>query len=261
MSIRFASLAPALLGVLLGAPAFAKEQNYALAYAGLLELNQGDTRVYAGGMADVYTDSGLGVHVDAVHLDAVENGTYASLGLSYEIAHGVRPEITIGSSTENRSTLPDLFLRGQIRIKPGTNSGWVFTPAVTYRTFRDGKSETMGELQVVKYFDLPFDRNGYWVVQVGGETTLVSTGAPRASINAGLSTVRKGGVAFGLSGQVGTLFRDPFVGNSFRGRFVAVRPSLELPLGKKFSVVARGEVISTQLTEGVGGMTGLKVKF
>ena len=63
-------LGSATLG-LMSSPAMAegKEQSYVLTYAGLLDVIGGDTRVYAGGMADIYTERGIGLHADIVTVD------------------------------------------------------------------------------------------------------------------------------------------------------------------------------------------------
>jgi hypothetical protein len=243
------------------AQAESREQSYVLSYAGLLDIIGSDTRVYAGGMADIYTDRGLGFHGDIVTVDREEDATYFAGGLSYAINDHIRPKFMIGTSTNNQAVLPDLFLQGSVRIKPGDNSGWVITPGVAYRHYRDGKHETVGSVQVAKYFSIPGDSNGYYVAQAGAETTIEASNPARFAATAGFSTVRKSGVIIGIAGEAGTLFRDPIAGNNFRGRFFAIRPSLELPLFPKFSVITRGEYIDTQLFNAVGGSAGFRVKL
>ena len=253
-------------GTLLGlsaSPALAesKEQSYVLTYVGLLDVIGGDTRVYAGGMADIYTERGIGLHADVVTVDREENATYFGGGMSFAVNDHIRPKFMIGTSTGNRAVLPDLFLQGTVRIKPGDNSGWVITPGVAYRHFRDGQHETVGSLQVAKYFSAPFDAGGYYVAQLGAETTIEASNPARVAFNGGISTVRKSGVIVGISGEVGTLFRDPIATTNFRGRFFAIRPNLELPLFDKFSLTTRGEYVNTQLYNALGGSAGVKVKF
>lgn len=251
------------MAALAASPAHAdgKDRSYVLTYAGLLDLMGADTRVYAGGMAEIYVANGLGVHADIVTVDREEDATYFGGGLSYRVNDTFRPKIMVGTSTNNRAVLPDLFLQGSVRITPGHNSGWVITPGVTYRHFRDGKHETVGSLQLAKYFSISGDRNGYYVAQVGAETTIEANSPARLAFNGGISTVRKSGVIFGVNGEVGTLFRDPIATSGFRGRFFAVRPNLELPLFDRFSLTTRGEYIDTQLYDAVGGSAGVKVKF
>jgi hypothetical protein len=238
-----------------------KEQSYVLTYAGLLDVIGGDTRVYAGGMADVYMDRGIGLHADVVTVDREEDATYFGGGISFAVNDHFRPKFMIGTSTSNRAVLPDLFLQGSVRIKPGDNSGWVITPGVTYRHFRDGQHETVGSVQIAKYFSAPFDTNGYYVAQLGAETTIEATNPARVAFNGGISTVRKSGVIFGVTGEAGTLFRDPIATAAFRGRFFAIRPNLEVPLFDRFSLTTRGEYVDTQLYNALGGSAGVKVKF
>jgi hypothetical protein len=243
------------------AQAESKEQSYVLAYAGMLDIIGGDTRVYAGGMADMFIDRGIGLHADVVTVDREEDATYFGGGLSFAVNEHIRPKFMIGTSTGNRAVLPDLFLQGTVRIKPGHNSGWVITPGISYRHFRDGQHETIGSLQVAKYFSAAFDPNGYYVAQLGAETTIEASNPARVSFNGGISTVRKSGVIFGVSGEAGTLFRDPIATTNFRGRFFAIRPNLEVPLFDKFSLTTRGEYVNTQLYNALGGSAGVKVKF
>lgn len=247
----------------ISSPAMAegKEQSYVLTYAGLLDVIGGDTRVYAGGMADIYTERGIGVHADIVTVDREENATYFGGGMSFAVNDHIRPKFMIGTSTSNRAVLPDLFLQGTVRIKPGDNSGWVITPGIAYRHFRDGQHETIGSLQVAKYFSAAFDPGGYYVAQLGAETTIEASNPARVSFNGGISTVRKSGVIFGVSGEAGTLFRDPIATTNFRGRFFAIRPNLEVPLFDRFSLTTRGEYVNTQLYNALGGSAGVKVKF
>ena len=194
-------------------------------------------------------------------VDREENATYFGGGLSFAVNDHIRPKFMIGTSTSNRTVLPDLFLQGTVRIKPGDNSGWVITPGIAYRHFRDGQHETVGSLQVAKYFSAAFDPGGYYVAQLGAETTIEASNPARVSFNGGISTVRKSGVIFGVSGEAGTLFRDPIATTNFRGRFFAIRPNLEVPLFDRFSLTTRGEYVNTQLYNALGGSAGVKVKF
>lgn len=244
------------------APVLAHEQSVALAYVGVLDLNRLDTRVYAGGFIDAYTEGNVGIHADIVHVDREENATYFSGGVSFDMGEHIRPKLMIGTSTSNRSILPDLFASFSVRIKPGDNSGWIVTPGLAYRHYRDRQEETIGSLAVAKYFNAAWDSNGYYAAQLAVATSITAHGDPRASVTAGLQTVRKSGVMLGLTGEAGSLVRDPVAGTpGYRGRYWALRPNLSVPLFDKVEWVARGEYADTQLYDAVGGSTGVKVAF
>ena len=251
------------LAMLIGAatPAVAEQRpSSVLAYAGVLSLDRGlDTRVYQGAFVDVYSDD-LGIHADVVHVDREENAAFFSGGISYALSSHVRPKLMVGTSTDNRAILPDEFVSFSVELKPGENSGWVVTPGITYRHYRNGVDETSGSLAVAKYFDVPWDSRGYYVAQASVATTFGgNTRRANAAVTGGLQTVRRGGVSFGLTVEGGALVRDPIGGTTGSGSYFALRPNLSVPITRNLAWIARGEYSETSQFHATGATTGLKV--
>ncbi len=260
----YAVLALAAAAVIAAAPdvAAAKEKSSVTAYAGILSLDKGfGTRTYEGGFVDVYANDKLGLHADIVDVQREENALFASVGASWAFNSHVRGKVMVGTSTDNLNILPDQFGSFSLQIKPGTNSGWVVTPGIAYRHYRNGNRDTLGSLAVAKYFNIAGDKHGYYVVQASVTTTFQRNGRAMGSGSLGIQTVRASGVSFGVTGEAGSLVRDPVAGPVGSGEFYAIRPSLSVPLVKGVEVFARGEYADTNLYTAKGGTTGLKVGF
>jgi hypothetical protein len=242
--------------------AHAKEKSSASVYVGALSLDKNlGTRQFAGGFADVYVDDKLGLHADIVEVQREENALYASVGASFMLSKNVRPKLMVGTSTDNTAILPDQFVGLTVRITPGTNSGWVMTPGIAYRHYRNGDRDTLGSLAVAKYFKLPIDSHGYYVVQGSVTTTFQRNGRAMGSGSLGLQTVRSSGVSFGVTGEAGALVRDPIAGQTGSGEFFAIRPSLSVPIVRGVEIFARAEYADTTLYTAKGGTTGVKLGF
>ena len=96
----------------------------------------------------------------------------------------------LGTSTDNQAILPDLYGSISIEIKPGNQSGWIVTPGIAWRHYRSGFSETIGTFGVVRYFDVPWDRGGYYAAQIAVAGSISSNDNVRGSLSGGLQTVR-----------------------------------------------------------------------
>ena len=264
IALRLAAGAALVLGTAAGAAAQAgtpKLKYDAQIYAGALTLNKGyKDRKFAGAFFDIYSDD-LGVHGDIITVDREERATYASLGLSLPLSPHVRPKFMIGSSTANRAILPEFFGMVEVQIKPGSNSGWVVTPAIAYRSYRNATHETRGSLSVVKYFNVPWDHGGYYAAQ--GVVTLADNGRTpaRASVLGGLQTVRNNGVSLGVNAEIGGVVGNPLVENQVVGTYFAVRPNAAFPLFGKNQLLLRGEYSETDAYRALGGTAGLKFDF
>ena len=227
-------------------------------YAGQLSLNNGyKNRRYAGAFVDIYAPD-VGVHGDFIAVDREERATFAALGLSLPLSPHVRPKVMLGSSTDNRAILPEFFGMLELQFKPGTNSGWIVTPALAYRTYRNGASETRGSLAVVKYFTVPGDTHGYYAAQAVAALADAGQGPVRGSFVAGLQAVRSSGVTFGLTGEIGGIVSSPLIENKVNGTYYALRPNAAFPLIGKSQLLLRGEYSSTDAYRALGGTAGLK---
>lgn len=249
---------------LCGVPATvqAKEKSTVTVYAGVLAPNKGlDARTYAGTFVDYYLVEDVAIHADVVGVNREESAAYGAVGVSWQMTNHVRPKIMLGTSSNNLAILPDQYAAFTVALKPGSNSGWIVTPGVTYRHYRNGNRETLGTLGVAKYFNLRGDKHGYYVVQASVTTSLAGNGRGRSSATIGLQTVRANRVSFGLSAEAGALIRDPIVGGTGGGRYFAIRPTLSVPATRNLDVFLRGEYADTELYQAAGGTTGLKVAF
>jgi hypothetical protein len=242
--------------------ASARERSHVLAYAAMLDPDGSlQTRSYQGAFVSIYTEANVGLHADVVHVDREENATFLSGGVSIPLNEHVRPRLMIGTSTDNRAILPDLYSSLSVEIKPGHNSGWIVTPGVAYRHYRNGFSETIGSLGVVRYFVGPWDQGGYYAAQVTVSGSVSSNDNVRGSISAGIQTVRRSGVIIGINAEGGTLVSDPARASEFRGRYFALHPNISVPVVPNLSIIARGEYVDAELYDALGGLTGIKVEF
>lgn len=254
--------AAAIALALVPAPAAARQRNYVLAYASVLDLSDPlETRTTQGAFVNVYTDSDVGLHADVVHVNREEEATFFSAGVSVPVNGHLRPRLMVGTSTGNRAILPDLALALSVQITPGDDSGWIITPGLSYRHFRNGDSATIASLGVTRYFSMSWDRGGYYAAQASVSTSLTDSEAMRASVTAGLQTVRRNGVIVGLSAEAGRLITDPANATDYRGRYFVLRPNLALPLSRRLQLITRGELADTETFDAIGGLLGLKVEF
>lgn len=259
--IVMGAFAPCLLASLPG-PAAAREKNNLLTYAAVLDLTGTQpTRTYEGAFVNVYTDGDVGVHGDFVHINREEDAAFFSAGVSVPLNAHIRPKVMIGTSTSNHAILPDIYGALSVEIRPGDASGWIFTPGIAYRHYRNRVSETIGSLGIARYFTVPWDRHGYYAAQLSLASSITSSDNLRASVSAGLQTVRRSGVTLGLAAEAGSLISDPATGTDYRGRYFALRPNFSLPILDHVDFIVRGEYADTQLYNAIGGLTGFKVEF
>ena len=253
-----------LMASIIAGPAIAKtsDKSAVTIYGGALALDKGQgTRIYVGGFGDYYTGGQIGFHADVVHVSREETATYVAIGTSWNFGDHLRPKIMIGTSSSNVGILPDEYVAVTVRIKPGSDSGWVVTPGLTYRHYRNGRDETIGTLATAKYFRLAFDKHGYYVAQGSVSTSLGGNVRGQSAATIGMQTVRSSGVSFGVIGEIGALVRDPVASNIAGGQYYAVRPMLSIPLLHNVDMFARGEYADTTLYTATGGSTGLKLEF
>lgn len=255
-------IAAGLIAAMLPSAAAAREKSHVLTYVAMLDPNGGlQTRTYAGAFVNVYTEENVGFHFDVVHVEREEDATFFSAGISVPLNGHIRPRIMLGTSSDNLNILPDVYAGLSVEIRPGEHSGWIVTPGVAWRHYRSGLSETIGSLGVTRYFNVPWDRNGYYAVQASVSASINDRESVRASLNAGLQTVRRSGVIIGLNAEGGSLVSDAAHGADYQGRYFALRPNLSLPITRNFQLITRGEFVDTELYDAVGGLAGVKVEF
>lgn len=227
-------------------------------YGGYTDANNGyDDRLYAGATVDKYVDD-LGLHLDVSGIDREQDGLFASIGVSTSLTQGVRGKLAFGTSTDNFNILPEYFGLAEVRIEAGRST--VVTPALAYRSFRNGIDEYLPSLDVNHYFSIPGDTGGYLVAQVRGAVAIMpDREAP--SFGVGLSTIRANGLSAGVYVEGGRLSYANLIDIGAPGvnsPFYAVRPSLGYRLSNKTEIFARGEYSKNDFFRTLGAMVGLK---
>lgn len=235
-------------------------ESTAFGFGGYASVSDGiKDRAYAGLMVDKYLASGFGLHLDATSVWREEDAAFAAVGASFSLGKA-RPRLMIGSSTDNRGILPELYVSGQIRAQVGPST--LVTPAVAYRKYRNGTKEYLPALEVVHYFSIAGDRGGYYAAQGRISRSIVNTRSKDTMAYAlGLSTVRKSGLILGIGGEVGKLAYSDLISTGLKSDYWAVRPSVSIPLRKGMSLNIRGDYTRNDFYKTVGGLVGLRFKL
>lgn len=235
-------------------------------YAGNTSPTNGyANRVYAGAMADVYTKKGVGIHADVSGVSREEDAAFASIGLSYAIAPGVRPRITAGTSTNTRNIYPEVYVSGQVRVEAGKST--IITPSFSWRAFRNDVSELTPALDVAHYFTIPGDSGGFYAVQGRGTLSFIDRAEMAYSISGGILTKRRSGISLGIHGEGGRLSYSGLNGPAgtfapgFRSPYWAIRPSLGFDIGSGNEIFLRGEYSHNDAFDTRGVLIGFKKTF
>lgn len=232
-------------------------------YAGNTSPTRGyANRVYAGAMADVYTRKGLGIHADVSGVSREQKAGYAAIGLSYAIAPGVRPRITVGTSTDTRNVYPEVYVSGQVRVEATKST--IVTPSFTWRSFRTDVNEYTPAIEVAHYFNIAGDGGGYYALQGRGSVSLIDRAETGYTIGGGILTKRRSGFSLGVYGEGGNLSYSGFdtpagsFAPGFRSMFWSVRPSVGLSVGRGREIFLRGEYSHNDAFDTRGILLGFK---
>lgn len=263
--MRFASMFAAAAALAIPAAAQAQQErgdaqrSNASIYLGYANVDEGfDDRVYAGAFVNAYSGD-IGVHGDVVLVEREESAAFGSVGVSFSIAEGVRPRLTAGTSTDNDSILPELFLSAALEVRPA--QGWIVTPSLSYRDFRSGGEELAPSVEVARYFNIAGDSGGYYVAQLRGRVSFNSSDEDGYSISGGLQTVRSNGLSFGATVEFGKITYDSVVGIGVRTDLFAVRPNVGYRFSDRHEIFLRGEYADTDFYTVSGLLVGLKLSF
>lgn len=256
--MRFKFLGLAALAAFAAAPlaAHAEESSVTL-YSGATHVEgKYADRYYGGVFANVYAGD-LGIHVDAVDVSREENVGFASMGLSYPLADGVRAQVNIGSSTHTDNIAPDIYASSKVDVKFAENT---VTPRFTYRHFRNGLETFEPALDGVRYFRIAGDHHGYYALQGHGSLSFLRGQKTSYSIGGGVQTVRESGLSLGVNGEWGRMaYGENVLSPGINTKFWAVRPMVGQRLGAHGpEVFVRGEYIDAGVYNGFGGMLGIK---
>ncbi len=240
----------------------AEERANATFYGGGLALNKGFTNRYFGGVfANQYVD-GLGIHLDVNDVAREQNAAFAALGISWQVAPGIRPKVMLGSSTNNSDIAPETYASAQVQIRPTSDTRTIITPSVTYERFRNGGSETTPGVDAVYYFSIPSDMNGYYVLQAGANVGFNNTHSDSWTVGGGLQTVRANGLSFGAYADGGHMVYNAILGvPGEQTDFYSIRPSIGFRFTPEYEVFVRGEYTHTGFYDATGGILGFKITF
>lgn len=241
-------------------PSFAQEQSSVTTYAGASAVSDGFAdRSYVGSFVNIY-DGDLGVHGDFLAVNREENALYGAIGMSWTATDRLRPRLMIGTSSNNSNILPEFSAAVSLQFAPGERSGWILTPAASYRSYRNGGEETRLSFEAAKYFTLPNDTGGYYVAQAKLGASRTDSGAEGYTFGGGIQTIRKSGLAYGINFEAGRVIYDSFDGIGAENNYHAVRPTLGFRFDDR-EIFVRGEFVDTQFYSLVGAMVGFKVQL
>jgi len=167
----------------------------------------------------------------------------------------------IGTSTDVRSILPEFYgrLSGELRSDPA--SGWVFNPAYTIRTYREGLTDQTAELRLVKY--LPAGPSASVIVEVVGREGFLAPGPQWIpSAMAGLTYANYKRYSVGVAVELGKAQYDALVGiGSVDEPYFAIRPSASAYVGERTELFVRADYTHRTSYESLGGLAGVKFSF
>lgn len=203
--------------------------------------------------------NGFGTHAEAHFMDREESAGFFAGGVSWG---GEPGEIRgwLGTSTENASILPELYARFEASYRTHSGTGLVFSPALTYRSFRNGAREAVAEMEVAKYISL------------GGPHLILSLMARgiasdpgrhmSASFGAGILYAQSGKVSVGLTLEGGRASYDGFLApGTLDERYFSIRPVVSFHVTDNVEVLGLMEYSSRESYDAFGGHLGLKVHF
>jgi hypothetical protein len=256
------SLAPRLALAQTASLSLSEERANLTAYAGYLDVTKGfHDRQYEGFFYNQYFGE-FGLHADVVSVQREEDSTFGAIGFSWQANQELRPQLMVGTSTENTDIHPDAYASLQVQIRPTSDTRTIITPSLTYRHFRNGAEEIIPGFDAVYYFSSPSDTEGYYVVQGGADVSIAPHNNDDGyTVGAGLQTVRSNGLTFGVYAEGGRIVYDALIGVGQKTEFYSVRPSIGFRLNPEWELFARGEFTHTDFYDIRGGLVGVKYTF
>lgn len=255
-------LALGALTLLISAPqALAdKLQSDATVYVGTASVTDGfHDRQYAGAFINNYSGD-FGFHADVSYVDREEDGLFAAVGFSWQASDNWRPKLMVGSSTDNFSILPEIFVALSAQYKSDGDNGWTVTPSFTYREYRNNGDEFMPAVDFNKYFSAG-DTSGYWVLQGRVALSFNNSHDTGYTIGGGIQTVRNNGLTAGLYLEGGKMTYDSIIGIGVETDYWAIRPSIGYRFSSAHEVFIRGEFADTDFYSVQGVMVGTKFTY
>jgi len=216
-------------------------------------------RRFASAWGNAYFQNGLGTHAEAHFMDREETAGYLAGGLSW---NGDFAEMRgwLGTSTENDGILPELHARIEAVYRSRAELGFVISPALIHRSFRNGAEESAAEIQITKY--TPFYA-GSLIMSVIGRATLTDPGRhASAAFGAGLTYAEFQKFSIGLTVEGGRAAYDGLLAPGMLDeRYFSIRPLASLFLAKDIELFGMMEYSGRESYSIFGGHLGVKVYF
>ncbi|MGH1350052.1 MAG: YaiO family outer membrane beta-barrel protein [Methyloligellaceae bacterium] len=224
-------------------------------------LNQGySDRTYSTVFANMYYNNGMGIHAELLNMNREEDSSYIAAGLSYITGnHSIKA--IIGTSTDNDGILPELLIRGEISYKTSPEIGFVFTPSVTHRRYRNTAEEVSLDTNATKYFSVGYGKS--LILQAFGRVVFSTPGnktSPSGGIDFTFSEHKK--YSMGLTFEGGKSSYSSVLDLSEIGlSYYSVRPHVGIFLNKNMELTISGEYTDLNDYEILGGNAGIKYHF
>jgi len=264
MRTKFSCVCALLACVLLNSIAFADEKagvrSEITTVFGYYGVTHGlSDRRFSTAWGNAYLSSGLGAHAEVHFMDREETASYFAGGLSWS---GTSTSLRgwLGTSTGNDDILPELYARIEGIWRSSAETGFVVSPAATYRKFRNGAEEAIVEADIAKYYPLT---TGYLILNTFGRVLFIDPGDHvTASFGAGVTYAQSRKVAIGVTVEAGRATYDGMlVPSTFDEPYVSLRPHVSFYITDKAEVVGLLEYSSRQSYDLYGGYVGLKLYF
>lgn len=217
-------------------------------------------RTFETAWGNAYFANGLGVHAEIHNMNREEDATFFAAGLSYN-KQSFSLRGTVGTSTDNVNILPEAYARLEASFRTPPETGWVFTPSVTYRDYPNGANETELQGQVLKY--VPIGRTASLILMGLVRGTWIDPGDHFVtSIGGGITYAEYRKFSVGVVVEGGRAAYDATFGiGSIDEPYIAVRPSVGIYLTNSIELVAQGEFSDRDSYRVMGGHLGLKFYF
>lgn len=216
-------------------------------------------RRFATAWGNAHFSSGLGAHAEAHFMDREETASYFAGGLSWT-GHNMFLRGWLGTSTENDGILPELYARIEGHWRSNPETGFVISPAATYRKFRNDAEEAAIEAEIAKYYPL---KSGFLILSTFGRALFVDPGDHlTASFGGGVTYAQSGKVSIGVNVEAGRAAYDGIlVARTFDEPYVSLRQHVSFYVTEKAEVLGLIEYSSRLSYDIYGGYVGLKLHF
>lgn len=226
-------------------------------YSGYYSASDGyHNRYFGGAFMDRYVGQ-TGIHADVVYVDREDNAAYGALGLSHRIDGLGRFKLVAGTSTGNQSILPKLSLHAALEVS--ASKDLIIRPSLTYRRFRNDRSQVAPELQLAYYFG--GNASGYYVAQLDAGLSFTNTDNTGWSLGGGVTNVRKDGLRLGWAGRTGRMAYDSLLGSEIDSRFYGGGPNVGYRFLGGQEIFIRGDVTKNEFYTVTGAFVGFKTKL